>query len=194
MPLKSFDFRYDQEKFPNRKFQDAQQQFKNLLYSGSVREAFNDCPPSDFSGGEIYITSDTPGGPWEGYPNHLASFIFNTWVFGLPQHGFSIFFETDETIYWYDGNAGEWKQISAGAGSGGAIYNQDTEPTSPSENELWRDTSLNPSWLKIYNGTSWELVGSGDGIDLRHYRNVDFQKGDLDNILTVSNNSLKLTV
>ncbi|MDL2205771.1 phage tail protein [Eubacteriales bacterium OttesenSCG-928-N13] len=42
---------------------------------------------------------------------------------------------------------------------GDKVFAQTTAPTSPTTNMKWLDTSAEPSLLKVYDGTSWEIVG-----------------------------------
>lgn len=47
----------------------------------------------------------------------------------------------------------------------GNIYKQSTEPTTPELNDLWIDTSTTPHTFKLYNGTTWNEIGTKLEID-----------------------------
>lgn len=59
-----------------------------------------------------------------------------------------------------NGKVGDVVLNASDVGAEETIFKQSTEPTTPELNDLWIDTSTLPHTFKIYNGTTWDEIGT----------------------------------
>lgn len=133
----------------------------------SVRNLYN-APPQTIINGEKFLIGYTPSGIFVGHSRHIAQYIDSEWVFYIPQNGWVVYNETDDTFYKYKSGYNVWEKYIPKT----FLELLDTPKTY--HNSVGKYVIVNPSgsgvsftdviYLVSDNGTKFELIVSDTGV------------------------------
>ena len=141
---------------------------------------------------------------WEGAPEGtIARYTevgHEPWDYFFPKAGWFTYSEEYDIPFYYNGT--EWLPINSGevpedwaTGTKVTIVGTgENLPASPEKGEIVIDMRYTVKWMRVYDGNTWELVGSGKDIMWNDNMTVDFERGTLTSGLVAESGKLKLGV
>lgn len=147
---------------------------------------------------DLILTGESSAsGKWTGHATEIAVHEGNNeWFFLVPEEGWQAYVKDEDVMYKFDGS--NWEKLKTEPESGSTntkvVRKNSDLPNNPDKGDKIIDLRFETHWERWWNAdkSRWEPSGQGRDIRWRDQDNNDFERGDLDPGLNVTNDTLEL--